>query len=63
MTHNLATKFKKREPVCMTTKLEEINLPSLNEEGEHARLTLFRDIFKNDSIVKLSSYTKKKQGI
>ncbi len=44
----------------MTAKSEEINLPSLKDRREQARLTLFRDIVKNDSAVKLPSYVMKK---
>ena len=55
-----ATNFKEREPGCKTDKLKEINLPSMKERREQVRLTLFRDIVKNDSAVKLSRYILKK---
>ena len=44
----------------MTAKLKEINLPSLKGRRKQARLTLFRDIVKNNSAVNLPSYIMKK---
>ena len=44
----------------MTAKLKEINLPSLKERREQARMTLFRDIVTNASAVKIKSYIMKK---
>ena len=49
------TNFKNCEPCYMTIKWKEINLPSLKEKREQMRWSLFRDIVKSDSVVKLSS--------